>query len=90
MPRKYTCPTDAVYLVLRGLGLFAGCMFLYLKMYEQTKPNRRYTSEDLCYMGAQKVSQLRIKWEEGWCSYTQHCSYGSSFHIKGQFTKEYI
>ena len=25
MPRKYTYPTDAVYLVLRGLGLFAGC-----------------------------------------------------------------
>ena len=44
-------------------------LFLYLKMYEQTKANRKYTSEDLCYMGVQKVLQLRIKWEEGWCSY---------------------
>ena len=60
MPRKYTCPTDAVYLVLRGLGLFAGCMFLYLKMYEQAKANRKYTSEDLCYMGVQKVRSLEL------------------------------
>ena len=67
MPRKYTCPTDAVYLVLRGLGLFAGCMFLYLKMYEQTKANRKYTSEDLCYMW-----QSRVEIEHYSVAYFEH------------------